>query len=549
MHPLGHHSLFGLLGFLVWLPSFVEAAPPMAADFLESPPLIRVEITEPSRLLTHPLVDRFTTQIAQSAELQRQWNRPEADPLRQVLSYAERVTNRADAEGLSELLSGRFSLAVAGPKRFVWIYELSDSAYQERIGSELATLGVRQTETPDIRKLGEMTIGLTGRWLIGSHDRNTVSAAMEKLNTIRPNQIQDAPIVNLWLDWKTLNALNKKPDRLQLPVKDAGQLIVFGNWLGMLVGTDELTVNVSETEQGFQIEILGDGDHDVPSSLFGNGAELAPLLNGPGTLWSVSGLRDWSGIWGDREALMTPKTIAAAEKANEQISQQFKALKAEFLPTELAETLGPQFRWAIARQQNLDYRINEDNSLPAAVLAISLRDAERFRKISAGPLRAINFIAAFGEAKMRAVAEDHHGVKISSLAFRDDATSIKNFDQRLFNLRPAWATTDDHFVIGTTTEIVRQTLDEIETLRSLKLDGNMVAAQAGSFAEFAKAVRDYRRTIVDESVLNNGISPDTANSEFDIMTEALEKLGTIDGRLERSTSGFRYTLTWSSSGR
>ncbi len=544
MLHLGHRLLFGLVGLIFGMPTCLTAAPPTAAEFLESPPLVRVEITQPSRLLRHPLVQGFVKRIVATEEFQHQWDRPEADPARQVLAYAERVTGQSGVDGLVELLSGRWSFAIAGPKRYVWIYELSDATYRERISSELATLGVRPTDTPDIRKLGPMTVGLADRWLVGSHDRGIVNFALEKLSTRQSEPINGEPIAKLWLDLKTLNGLNKSPDRLQLPVKDAGQLIVFGNWLGLLVGTDELTVNISEVSQGFQIEMLGDGNRDVPESLFGGDAELAPLLNGPGTLWSVSGLRDWSGIWEDRDALLTPEVIAAAEKANTQIAQQFKALKAEFYPTELAKTLGSQFRWAIARQQNVDYRIGKNNSLPAGVLALSLRDADRFREITAAPMRAVSFIAAFGEAKMRAVAEDYEGVKISSLAFRDDAGSVKNFDQRLLNLRPAWATTDDQFIIGTTTEIVRNTIDEIQSTSATSSRPNVIAAQAGSFSQLATALRDYRRTIVDETVLNNGISPDTANSDFKIVADAINTLGELNGELQSTTGGFRYTLTW-----
>ena len=544
MLHLGHRLLFGVVGCILGMPTLLVAAPPTAADFLESPPLVRVEITQPSRLLRHRVVQGFVKQIVDTKEFQHQWDRPESDPVRQVLAYAQRVTGQTGTDGLMELLSGRLSFAMVGPKRYVWIYEFSDATYRERISSELASLGVRQTETPDIRHLGKTTVGLADRWLVGSHDRSIVANALERLTTHESKPIHDESIVKLWLDWKTLNRLNKKADRLQLPVQDVGQLIVFGNWLGLLVGTDELSVDVSEVRDGFQVEILGDGRRDAPASLFGGEAELAPLLNGPSTLWSVSGLRDWSGMWDDRDTLLTPSTIAATEKANEQIAEQFKALKTEFFPLDVVKTLGPQFRWAIARQQNLDYRISEDNSLPAGVLAISLRDAARFREIIAAPMRTVSFIAAFGETKMRVVGEDYEGVKITGLAFRDDVNSVKNFDQRLFNLRPAWATTADHFIMGTTTEIVRNTIDEIQSPSPTKPSGNTIAAQAGSFSQLAAALRDYRRTIVNESVLNNGISPDTANSDFTIFADAIDTLGTLHGELQPTTGGFRYTLMW-----
>ena len=45
-------------------------------------------------------------------------------------------------------------------------------------------------------------------------------------------------------------------------------------------------------------------------------------------------------------------------------------------------------------------------------------------------------------------------------------------------------------------------------------------------------------------VLNNGIAPDTANSDFDIVADAIKTLGNLQGQLERTPHGFHYTLTW-----
>jgi hypothetical protein len=264
----------------------------------------------------------------------------------------------------------------------------------------------------------------------------------------------------------------------------------------------------------------------------------------PGAIYRASWYRDYAALWNARGDLLTTDAAAMLDAGDERAATQLEVFGTHLRPSELFTQLGPRFRVVVTAQDEPPYDVEVLDPLPAAALAVELRDEQRVREMSAPILRTLHLIMG-GEQRIITSEHEHAGAKLVTLSLSEDPAEQQRGSSARYNFRVTYAFAKGHFVIGTTPQVVKQVLDGLSEESDVPhLDRTAeTERQQFDFARLAEAVQLLHAGLVRGLVLNSGWESDVAQRELDVWTSLLSDLAGATAAAGFDGDGFHYRVT------
>jgi hypothetical protein len=532
-----------------------------------------LEVQQPLEWARHPLLKRVWSALSQTQQLQAALETPEFQRAEAARDYLQTATGQNWDEALSQLTAGGVWIAVT-PKpneRATLIIRAAGPEMWTRLESAvLKTLENQGQQPPPSQtyhgikayRVEKSFVAFVGNRLVAASQEADLTRIIDQLlkhseaAATPPASASSQPSLTLHVDLKTVRQIPGLQKTLNRPANDAGQVAILGGWLDVLATADRLSANLSWPENSTEIELnLTARNVEATALLAGFFARspshaLSPMLEPPGTIYSASWFRDYAAIWNQRADLLTESALGKIEKGDNDVKQQFSVFGVSFTASELFKQLGTEFRVVLARADHSEYRVKQENKLPQAAVCISLRDEQAFLEQAEPLSRAIGLIAAFGEAKMLTKTTQHAQAKLRGLWFRDDEKAAGQGNRLRFNFNPTWTVAREHFILGSTRDIVAKVIDELDrqtaastkTLETPLGSPRVTDRQLLSFNQFGEALSDFREAILQGSALDRGLSLPEAVTELDLAQDAINALGKLTTQAAFTQDGFEYQI-------
>jgi hypothetical protein len=248
----------------------------------------------------------------------------------------------------------------------------------------------------------------------------------------------------------------------------------------------------------------------------------AAPLRLPRTLLSLSSYRDAAGMWQARDELFNEETAAKLAQADTNLGLYFAG---QDFGTQILSEFRPHWRLAIARQQYEPGQPIPAIKLPALAFVMELKNPQSFGTTMLVSFQKtiglINLVGGQqGQQQLLLTSESYRGANISKATYLfDDATNMQAAPI-YYNASPSCALMNNNFIVGTTTEIVRQTIDALASTNSSE-EAAVNTRVRIDLAEIAAALADNRALLVSQNVLKEGHSTEQAEQEIDLVLELL----------------------------
>lgn len=544
------------------LPNLALGAEPHPTSAVDHSAVLVLSADRPLRAWSHPLVISLREILGQSRAIQSRLEAPEADRLHQLRRSIEKASGEDWEKTLSRLTSGGVAASVSAkpgaPPDVTLAFAADDTPFLAKtIGSlqsqllERLPAAVRPASLPtetyrgfSCTRLGEAAYGVKDALFVAASRFDLLKAAIDRTQAA-PSEKDRKPttsLLHLRVNLETLRANPEFAKAIATPSNDVGRVAVFGGWMETLRSADDLTLDVTEADRRFEALL---SFHGVDVGKLRSGGERTPStavsepLRIPGTIATLSVNRDFGALWSARQKLLTPEALKRLEEGDEKAGKQLEVVGARFRLSELVGLMGSHFRVVLARQAETVYPIELTEKLPAAVLLFDVKDG--FREKLSPVLKFAGLIGAADNNRMDTHVEKHQDVELTSLRTRGDDAQYKTNKIR-YQFSPTWGFAHDHFILGSTTEIVRQTIDALEVesrTESRAGTAGMLGLQSVEGAVAAAAVKDFGRAFRDASVLNDGMTTGQAQQELDLLVKAIESAGALNVstyRLDRSAN-------------
>lgn len=547
-----------------------------ARSLLPDNPLAVIEIEEPGRLLESPLVRVIHEELQDSREVAVRMESPEFDRVRQAQRFLADAAGVEWLEAIERLTAGGLTVAVTSdtPPRLLAMVTASDAEFLQKFVAgtreqvlarvpeafRAAVFVAGERQGHETWHVGQAWYAVVGKRLVFTNDGDLLHATLDRMAaagsdaaSVEPDAgpaANDASVVRVSLN---LEALRKTPDleqALKLPTENAAAVAFAGGWLDLLRHSDEATAELSLGGEAIELAVrLAAGRNEITDGLqgffrTGDDERPLPLLEVPGTLYAATWFRDYASLWENRSKLLTEAAVQKMEEGDEAIRKQFSVFKVDYTPSDMFLQLGTQFRTVVARQQATAYRVELDDKLPAAALAVTLRDAERFAAQYVPLTRAIALIATF-EQGITTRESEHRGAKLVGWWFRDDPQAVASGNRVQYNFAPTYSITRGHFIVGSTREIVEQVIEALD--REAESGGAALAEYATerqllSMSEVAAALRGIQGSFVRNLAIEQGLTVPEAEQEFDVLTRVAAAIGRVTTESRFTDDAFEYRL-------
>lgn len=548
---MSFRALWSTVGLLALCGTGARAAE-LAPDRLIDPKALVVMTSEkPMSVWAHPLIVSLREILLQSREIQGRLEAPEADRLMQAKRLIEDASGEPWHEALDRLTHDGVALSVArkpgSPPDVTLAFKTNDEAFLEKtlkgLQSRLlerlpadrrpASLPTENYRTFVCTRLGEAAYGVSGKLVVTANRFDILKAAIDRSES-PPAQDSLKPsksLLHLRIDMEALRANQAYAKGIATPSDDIGRVALLEGWLATLRQARQVTFDVAAINERFEAMLTFHGTDGGK----GNGPEthksstrVLEELQLPQTIATLSWEHDFGSLWNARKTLLTPEALKRLEEGDEQAGKQLEVVGARFRPSDLAALMGSHFRLVVARQSETVYPIELTEKLPAAVIMVNVK--EGFREKLNPVLKFAGLIGAADNNRMDTHVEKHKGIELTSLRTRGDDAQYKTNRIR-YQFSPTWGFAHGHFLVGSTTEVVRQAIDALEA--ESKDSPREATAEVGrglqvvSGAGAADAVNDFGRAFRDGTVLSNGLTTDDAQHEQDVTTKALRSLGEL----------------------
>lgn len=536
-----------ILAGLLFVPTLAAAGSHNEPTLLEQP-TITVQLHQPARLLQNEMLGKIADVVRSSAAWKQGWSRPEASPLLEFYRTVEQAVadpgeNYADV--WRRIASGQVHIEARENQGVVALIQLPSEKLLvdllTGVGTEagIPAAMLKKALDGNVHPVGEAFLCRQGNRLLLSDREATLKKARDRSRDFKLAGTNDSPLLHVQVD---LAQVRQNPDvkkALKQPADDAGVIVLLGGWLDLVRQADELHVTLRQGDSSLDIDVqVNAGRNAISDELkayfggLGTGSKTdfnATPLQLPDTIFATTFARDWAKLWEQRAELVTQSAVDKLDKGQEELRKQLSVFGINFLAGDLVKSLGATHHLAIAAAEENPYDVELPEQLPAGVFAVSLRDADGFRKQVDPLFRAISLIAAFGEAKMARKSARHEGEQLSSLAFRDDAKSVAAADRQRYNFMPTWVTTKSHFIIGSRPQIVRQTIDWFKANPAAEetqssLSEQCVERAGGSWTAVAAAVMKFQPAIRRTLALEQGLPLHEADAELARVQSILKSL-------------------------
>lgn len=560
--------------------------------------VVLIEVDRPTRLFECALVRDVWGILRDSKALREAAVSPDAERLRQAARFLERTLETDWHTGLSRLTAGGLVIAVSvdapGEEPTVTAVVTSDSQqtltrFLDALHAELrrrpavendarqpapAAAADKPAGPVEIRyrahacyRVGNGHYTILDRSLVASNSEAGLKGALDRLDAAlagandQPRfQLPDVlrfdvtpagqrgdpgvprPLAQVTVDLRVLKQDPKIADSLKLPAHDPAAVLLLGGYLDLLRRADFITAGLFADEEGLEVRVrLPVGAEGAPAALRGYFAgaadeSAAPLLTPPGSIYSASWYRDYRRLWDARSALLEADAVRKIDDENARQRQQTGGVSL----ADLLQGFGPHFRAAAARSREQVYRTAPTERLPAVALAIEVRDEAAFRESIVTPLdRILTTVVLSTGNEIKTV--DHQGTRLTTIRFAEKQPPGDAQQQVLYNFDPTYSLTRGHLLIGSTSEIVRGLIDELDRLKA-EAEGEsggtatpppaLTEVQHVSFDGLRELLAGFRARIVSETIQNRGLSEPDAETEFQVIDRLLSRLG----RLSQTTA-------------
>jgi hypothetical protein len=321
---------------------------------------------------------------------------------------------------------------------------------------------------------------------------------------------------------------------LTFPANDPIPVVLLGGYLDLFRRADfaaaGIFVSGPTPELRIRVPVGTDGAFAGLRGYFASEAtESAPLLlRPPGTIFTAGWFRDYRKLWDARSELLNPELVQKLEAANSKAQSE----GAKVGLADLVQVLGPRFRIVAARPQETTYNINLEERLPAFALVVSVRDETGFRERVLTGIDSLLWLsvasANLGEIRL----SDYRGAKINTLRFSEKPEFADSDKRILYNFTPSYSLTRGELIVGSTAEIVRNLIDELDRQAAVPEAAAPVAErptdrQQLSFTELSELLKGYMPRLVRGAVNDRGLTPADAEKEIDVLRQMLIRVGQL----------------------
>ncbi|NNJ27615.1 hypothetical protein [Alienimonas chondri] len=427
-----------------------------------APAAVSLEIRDPAALLAHPLIGNVWAELNEAPGVREARRRPELDAVLDPLRFLAGRCDRDVPTLLADLTAGgvRFdwsgeengpaALTIAAASPEVWQEFLPAlRTWLSRTADPLTALAAIP---PDLQDGQEWTVGSLRYQLDGA----TLSLASGGAPYAPRAAGEDH--VHLRIDLHHLRESGRLPAEAEFQ-KDPAFAALLGGYAASLLSANQFDLSLADSgakSDGLSLRIAMDGEERLPGFFAPPDAVSPAPLNVAGALYSASWYRDYRTLWDARGSALPPEQVEALEARDFEIRQGIKVLGADVLPSELASAFDSSWRAVVVNGER-EYLVAATPPLPAAGLAVSLRDRERFEDLARPALSAIRLVAVFGGAKMQPFRTrgSEGELDLSGLRFLDRSGADSVGDRARFNVAPTWTVHRGHFVVASTRPLVR----------------------------------------------------------------------------------------------
>lgn len=604
--------LVGLFTAAWWI-SYGRAAEPDIGRVIPADTAVLIEINRPTRLIETAFARDVWAIVRESSTIRPAYASPKAERLRQAARFVERSLETDWQTGVSRLTAGGVVIAVGvekpGAEPSVTVVVTSDTEqtlqrFLEAVHTELRrrTPGGGEAASKDNSQLepvandkpvepvatsyrsiacyrvGNGHYAVVGRRLVASNVEAGLKAALDRLaepdsesaakpmfqfpEGLRLNDTSsghsggNAPIVQATIDLRLLKQDPKTAQGLKLPSNDILAVFLLGGYVDLFRRADFITAGLFVDDAGAEVRVRlpvgSEGTYPGLRGYFAGASDesAAPPLSPPGTFYSASWYRDYGRFWEGRNELYGPGVVKQMEDDNAKQRQQTGGVGIG----DLLQMLGPHFRVVAARPQASVYRTVLAERLPAVGLAIDVRDEAKFREQVLTSLDRLFFAVVASQAG-EIKTTDSQGAKLTAIRFSEKQPDSDPQKQLLYNFNPAYSLTRGHLLVGSTAEIVRGLIDELDRLDERTGEGSRDGATAAgpaqprvtdsqqiTFDDVNLALKTFHARLVREAVLKQGMTVSEAESELTLMDRLFDRLGQMSQTVSVTPQQFDIRL-------
>lgn len=549
---------------------------------------VLIEFPRPESLLQNPFARDALRILKESVGVRRGLESAEFGRLRDAARFLENSLGVDYQTAVSRLTAGGVVIAVeperpGEPPDVTVVVTAEDEASLQRLLEAVhAELGRRAAERvpadrPQVARRIELAshtyrsfvcysfgnghYAVAGRRLLAANRQQTLEAALDRLSDpsigdqFHPPQSLRFPEESVQPPWLlvtlNLHLLRQNPEcrlGLQLPAGEIAPLALFGGYLDLLQRADFAAAGLFGDDTGIEFKVrLPSGTEGTPAGMSGfftgdATTSAASLLRPARTLYTGSWYRDYARFWNSRAELFTPAVQRELQDADDRQRKQWGGLAV----SDLLQLMGPHHRIVVARQQEHAYLTQPEERLPAAGVVVDLPNVEKFRERILTPVDRLlrtAVLAIGGEFK----TVSYRGNLLAAIRFAEPEPVTDPKKQAIYNFNPAYCISRGHLIAGSTAEIVREIIEELDH-EAARLEPGITQStrlahqEELSMSELAELLGSYERSIVARLVADRGLSDGEAGTELQIFRRLLTRLGKLSSQILVGPQQFDLTV-------
>ncbi|HLJ11204.1 MAG TPA: hypothetical protein VKU82_08445 [Planctomycetaceae bacterium] len=556
------------------------AGEPNARELVAPGTALLVEVNRPTQLIDNPLARDVWGLISETNGVKQALSSPEVDRFRQAARFVEKSLGVDWRTGIDRLTSGGIVVAI-GPKRpdsepvVTAIVTASDEqilkqfidavqaeirraanppgAPADKPGESAPERKSPETASTEYRSFACQRVGnghfsVVGRRLIVSNAKSGLEAALDRLAGAATDKPFDPPQSLRMVDGAgkppailatvNLKFIRSEPNAqaaLTLPANDPLPVLFLGGYVDLVRRADfaaaGLFVDGPAHELKIRFPVGTEGAYQGLRGYFASETTEAapPLLRPPGTIFTAGWFRDYKKLWDARSELLNSELVAKLDADNAKAQSEGPKIGV----ADVVQIVGPHFRVVAAQQQESVYKIKVEERLPAFALVVSVRDEGAFRQRIAPAIDSLLWLGLASSNLGEVKPVEYRGAKINAVRFTEKPEFANSDKSTLYNFDPAYTLTRGQLIVGSTSEIVRHLIDELERQPAPPSAGMPERAtehQELSLAGLGELLKVYQSRLTRAAVLHQGLSPAEADQEIDSLYQVLKRLGDLTSR-------------------
>jgi hypothetical protein len=559
---------------------WVAAAELTARDLASPDMALMVEVNRPLQLIDNPLARDLWALLQQTHAVQTAAKSPDFDKFRHAGRFIEKSLGVDWQAAVTKLTAGGIVIVIqpskqqAEPDVTVVVTAADSSILAQLIAAVDAEIrrgaGARNGAGPEavpyrahqMHRVGNGMYAVAGRQLVVSNTKPGLEATLDCLAGASANEPFDLPQSLRLVDRRgnspailatvNLGLLRQDPklrEALKLPADDPGPQLLLGGYLDLLRRAEFASAGLFVDGPPYELRArVPAGSVGAAPALRGFFAtaigDSAPLLlSPPGAIFSAAWFRDYRKLWDARSELLNSDLVRQLDAADSGAREQ----PLQIGISDLLQWFGPHWRVVAARQREQVYPRNIEKRLPAVGLAVSVRDETAVRDRLLAP---VDGLILFGLNKLIEDFKkvDYRDARITTFRFSELAAGSDPNKAFLFHLNPAFALSHGHLILGSTAEIVRDLIDDLDRLKSLATESGsqterVTDRQQLFLGEAAEFLKDFQDQIVRDAVRKQDIETEVAEQDARLFYKILERIGRIATSHVIAGDHFEFTVT------